>query len=238
MKLLKLIAVAIAITGISACNTNEKKEISSTVSGNSVTEITKPKTSLNDKIFKKLDRILSPFEDMTEYALEKNEVGITKSLNQVLKAEKELVFKNNLSGEALKTLSPKLKELQELVTRKKHQQIALLSTEIFEFNTTNFIYAKEIENQIKIEHLDYLGFQTLALLNQDKIEWKQLEVTIAEIEKVWVDLSKNIKDNNLKDSFEYLFEGLDLSTKNKDVKMTSILASMDLSLVDVLENSF
>ncbi len=48
----------------------------------------------------------------------------------------------------------------------------------------------------------------------------------------------NVTDNNLKDSFNFLFKGFYLSTKNHDIKMAEILANMDLSLVDVLENSF
>ena len=83
-----------------------------------------------------------------------------------------------------------------------------------------------------------MGFKILALLNQKKIDWKNIEQTISNVEKEWIALNPSVKDGNLKDSFELLFNGLHLSAENKDVKMGRILASMDLSLVDVLENSF
>jgi len=55
--------------------------------------------------------------------------------------------------------------------------------------------------------------------------------------KNWTALSPNVADRNLKDSFNYLFKGLQLSAQNKDISMIKTLAYMDLSLVDVLENN-
>ncbi|MCB9363420.1 MAG: hypothetical protein H6587_02520 [Flavobacteriales bacterium] len=242
MKSLKLITGIIAIIGLTACSqkTENNNKLEEAIISNSQKEIENVKEEylLSAKIFKQLDLTLSPFEDMTEYALNKNDEGIKKSLNQVLKAKENKIFEANITPESIDLLYQKLNQLEEYVLVNNHQQVALLSAEIFEFNTSNFIDADKIENQIKIEHLDYLGFQTLALLNQDQINWKQLENTITDVEKVWSSLSKDVDDHNLKDSFEYLFAGLHLSVKNKDDKMAKILASMDLSLVDVLENAF
>jgi len=192
----------------------------------------------NQIVFENLDQILSPFEDMTEYALDKNDEGITKSLSKVETAMNEGAFAKNLTPESIKLLTPQIEKLKEFIKLKNYEQVALASTDVFEYNTSNFVDTKKIENQIRIEHLDYMGFKVLALLNQEKIDWKNIEQTIEGVKKEWLALSPEIKDNNLKDSFEYLFEGLETSAKNKDPKMGEILASMDLSLVDVLENSF
>ena len=189
-------------------------------------------------MFENLDQILSPFEDMTEYALDKNDEGITKSLGKVEAAMNEGAFVKNLSPDSIKSLTTQIEKLKEFIKQKNYEQVALLSTDIFEYNTSNFLDTKKIENQIRIEHLDYMGFKILALLNQEKIDWKKIQETIAGVKKEWLALSPEIKDKNLKDSFEYLFEGLNTSAQNKDIKMGEILASMDLSLVDVLENSF
>lgn len=199
---------------------------------------TEVKEDPNQIVFENLDQILSPFEDMTEYALDKNVEGITKSLNKVETAMKEGAFAKNLTPESAKALASQIEKLKELIKFKNYEQVALLSTDIFEYNTSNFVDTKKIENQIRIEHLDYMGFKILALLNQENIDWQNIQQTIKDVKKEWLILSPKIKDNNLKDSFEYLFEGLNVSAKNKDIKMGGILASMDLSLVDVLENSF
>jgi hypothetical protein len=192
----------------------------------------------NQIVSENLDQILSPFEDMTQYALDKNNEGVAKSLSKVDAAINEGAFAKNLNPESMKSLSSQIEKLKEFAKLKNFEQVAIASTDIFEYNTSNFVDTKKIENQIRIEHLDYMGFKVLALLNQEKIDWKNIEQTIEGVKKEWLALSPEIKDNNLKDSFEYLFEGLETGAKNKDRKMGEILASMDLSLVDVLENSF
>ena len=197
------------------------------------------KDEISDKaVYQVLDRILSPFEDMTEYALAKNERGVLASLSSVEKAENNLIFEKNISAENIKQFKAQLKTLKALIKQKKYPQIALASTELFGFNINHFIHAKRVEIQIHIEHLDYMGFKVLALVNQNSINWQDIDKTISDAQKQWLALSPKVKDRNLKDSFNSLFEGLHLSAKQKHAKMASILASLDMSLVDVLENSF
>ena len=235
MKTTTILMLGMASLFFQACQ-QEKPE--SNEINKEVEEKTEVKVDSNALVFENLDQILSPFEDMTEYALNKNDEGILKSLNKVEAASKENIFSKNLKDESIASLNSKIEILKELINKKDYEQIALASTELFEYNTSNFIDTKKIENQIRIEHLDYMGFKILALLNQKKIDWKNIEQTISNVEKEWIALNPNVKDGNLKDSFELLFSGLHLSAQNKDVKMGEILASMDLSLVDVLENSF
>lgn len=233
MKKTVILIIGIAMISLISCQ-GEKID-----SKQSETETIKSEIKIepNKKVFDNLDAILSPFEDMTEYALNKNEKGIKKTLKEILSAKEKIFFEQNLSTESMQILKSKIEDLQKLVIDKNYNSIALLSTEIFDFNTKNFLDANKIENQIKIEHLDYLGFKILALLNQDKVDWEELELTISNGQQKWSLLSKNVSNINLKDSFDYLFDGLLLSAKNKDSKMLTILASMDLSLVDVLENN-
>ena len=234
MKTITILIVGIILLYSQACHQEKQKDNAA----NEKVEKTEAKIDTNKVVFQNLDQILSPFEDMVEFALEKNEEGISNSFTKVEEAIKEEVFSKNLNPENMKLLTPKIEQLKGFVKLKNYEQIALAATDIFEFNISNFVDTKKIENQIRIEHLDYMGFKILALLNQEKIDWQNIEQTISSVQKEWSVLSPNVKDNNLKDSFEYLFNGLHLSAKNKDQKMAEILSSMDLSLVDVLENSF
>lgn len=106
------------------------------------------KTDPNKMVFGHLDQILSPFEDMTESALNKNEEGILKSLAKIETAIKESVFENNLDSESFIGLNPKIEVLKTVIKEKNYSQIALISTEIFKYNVTNFADAKKIENQV------------------------------------------------------------------------------------------
>ncbi len=221
-----------------ACQPKESK--SDQPGAEIVKEIAKEevKEDPNKMLFENLDQILSPFEDMTEFALDKNNEGVTESLKKVEAAINEGLFAKNLSPESMKSLNPKIEKLKESIKLKDYEQIALTSTDIFEYNASNFKETEKIENQIRIEHLDYMGFKILALLNQSKVDWKSIQQTVSSVEKEWLALSIKVKDKNLKDSFDYLFERLRTSAENKDGKIGKILAAMDLSLVDVLENSF
>lgn len=218
---------------LNACQQNKSQDSHPKVN----TKKNEIKIDSNKIVLAKLDKVLSPFEDMTEFALKKDNQGILKSLGKIEIATEELAFSNNFSFESLKLLNPKLESLKKLIKQKDYEQIALVTADIFEFNVNNFIDSKKIESQIKIEHLDYMGFKVLALLNQEKINWQQIKETITKVQKEWIVLSPKVKDKNLKDSFDLLFNALYQSTKNRDVKMSELLSSMDLSLVDVLEGS-
>ncbi|GET28401.1 hypothetical protein [Prolixibacter sp. SD074] len=229
------IFLLIGLTTIFNVSCQHKKQDSN----HSKSEVIKEETKAvsDKKVFENLDVLLSPFEDMTEFALESNEDGVKKSLSKIEKAFDNTTFERNLSPENYKILNSKFEQLKELIAQKKYNEVALASTQIFEFNVSNFLDGYKIENQINIEHLDYMGFKILALLNQEKIDWANIELTISNVQKKWTALSPNVADRNLKDSFNYLFKALQLSTQNKDISMIKILADMDLSLVDVLENN-
>jgi hypothetical protein len=233
MKKATILTLGMAIFFIISCQ-QKKSDFSQSKNETVKSEV---KAEPNKKVFENLDVILSPFEDMTEFALENNEKGIEKSLDKIKKGIDNKIFESNLSPENYKILNSKLEKLKELFVQKKYNEVALASTEIFEFNVSNFVDGNKIENQIHIEHLDYMGFKILALLNQDKIDWENIELTISNVQKKWIALSPKVTDSNLKESFDYLFESLQLSAKNEDTNMIKILAKMDLTLVDVLENS-
>ncbi len=76
------------------------------------------------------------------------------------------------------------------------------------------------------------------MLEQNQIEWEMIEQTTASVEQVWKSLSPEVKDSNLKASFYLLFDGIHLSAKEKNIKMTTIFAYLILDLVDVLEKNF
>lgn len=233
MKTIKILFICMAMIFTLSCQQKKSESTQSKLEVNK--SIVKPEP--NKIVFENLDMILSPFEDMTEFALAKNKSGILKSLTKIEDANAKGIFEKTMTAEGGKSLNPKIAKLKELISQNNFSQIALASTDIFEFNISNFADGKLIENQIRIEHLDYMGFKTLALSDQDKIDWENIKQTIDNTQKVWLILSPKVKNNNLKDTFDYLFKGLMLSADNKDIKMCRILANMDLALVDVLENS-
>jgi len=194
------------------------------------------KSSIN--LYQKLDQVLSPFEDMTEYALDNNSVGVTKAMNRINDVQKAMIFKQVLPAKSYVAFVQKIKGLQQAVAQNNYKKVTLLSAALFKYNISHFIYAGQLKRQLHIEHLDYMGYQVLALLKQDKIDWEGITKAIALGKENWVALRQEVKDNNLKDTFNQLFRGLQLSAKQKNKEMAKVFASMDLSLVDVLELTF
>ena len=236
MKKISLVMLVLVLSLSQACkkNTSKKSVVKETV----LEKTDSIKVVNNDTIFENLDQALSPFEDLTEFALAKNDHGISKSLSLIDSATKNNVFTNNLKPESIKVLNEKIKALKNYFKKKDYAKTALTSADIFNYNVSNFKDASKVENQIKIEHLDYLGFKILALIDQKNIDWKNIEQTTTSVQKVWKRLKTNVKDPNLKGSFDLLFDGIHLSAKEKNKKMAGIFANMVLDLVDVLENTF
>lgn len=239
MKTTKFLIIGLVMGLAVSCQPKKSDTKQATVQNvKSDSNTTPNKVGPNKMALENLDNVLSPFEDMTESALNKNKNGILKAMERVNEATKNNSFKNSISAEGQKLLMPKLEELKTAINQTDYSQIAMVSSEIFGLNINHFIDAKSVENQIRVEHLDFAGYKTLALLTQKNIDWNNVKQSLDEGQNAYLVLKPKVKDGNLTDTFDYLFNGLALGTANKDVKMTKILANMDLTLVDVLEGSF
>lgn len=175
---------------------------------------------------KLLDETLSPFEDMTEYALESDDVGMNKTLKNIQDNQNRYP---NFKSE--------VKQLELSVMEHNYKTTALLSTQLFKKSIDDFAYANYLKEQIHIENLDYMGFKILSLINQADINYVVIEKVIIASKQHWLAINNKINDENSIDVFNLLFEGLELSVKDKDTKMLKILANMDLSLVDIVEKN-
>jgi len=106
-----------------------------------------PQTTILKNMNKKesltvLGEILSPFEDMTEYALNQDLNGMKKSYKEIENNEDIFFLKQSI----------------------KPDKLQLLSQNIFKESVFNFKFTKVIAEQIHIENLDYMGFKLRALL--------------------------------------------------------------------------
>ena len=95
MKNLKILMTGMIMIFIISCQQKKSDtiELKSRVIKNEI------KTEPNKVVFDNLDLILSPFEDMTEFALDKNESGIIKSLAKIEDINSKGIFEINLINE-------------------------------------------------------------------------------------------------------------------------------------------
>jgi len=185
-----------------------------------------------------LDKVLSPFEDMTEYALDKDLDGMKKGYKNIEKIEDNSLLQQTLPTDKLKQFSANIETLETLINNAQYTKVALLSSKMFNDATTNFKYSSKIKEQLHIEHLDYMGFRILALLSSENSNFAQIPDAISNAKNSWNAIKEKIEDKNKVEAFDLLFQGLEHSLKTKDIKMLNILAKMDLALVDVVEVVF
>lgn len=182
-----------------------------------------------------LDRLLSPFEDMTECALDKNAQGMKKGYENTQTLKDSKLLAEAISKSAYEGIISDIDNLQALINAKNYSKVALLSTSIFKKITNNFEYSEYVKNQIHIENLDAMGFELLSLLGRKDLNYTQLQSITEESQKHWMVLRDELKDENSIDAFDLLLKALLRAVINHDKEMIKILASMELALVDIVE---
>ncbi|WP_019556185.1 hypothetical protein [Thiomicrorhabdus arctica] len=185
-----------------------------------------------------LDEVLSPFEDMAEYALDKNLLGMKKGYKKIELIQDNGLLKQTVSDQALKSIDQNIEKLEGVINRGDFAQVALLSAQMFGESISSFKHVQKITNQLYIEHLDEMGFRLLALIEANQTDSKIMLNIIIQAKANWLALKGQLNDENKVESFDLLFKGLEQSVSTNDLNMVQILASMDLSLVDIIEKDF
>lgn len=203
-----------------------------------VEQITIEKNMSKKAALSVLDEILSPFEDMAEYALDKDLSGMKKGYKKIENIQDNGLLKQTMPLPTLAILNEKIERLETLINQSDFSQVALMSSQMFGESIVNFKYSKKITNQLHIEHLDKMGFLLLSMLEANKTDSKMMLEIVEQAEKHWLVIRGQLKDENKVESFNYLFQGLKHSIKHNDLKMVKILAFMDLALVDIIEKDF
>ena len=188
--------------------------------------------------FALFDKVVLPFEDMIEYALDKELDSMKKGYKNIEKIEDNSLLKQTIPADRLKQLTKDIEILETLIDNEQYSKVALLSSEIFDTITTNFKYSSKIKEQLHIEHIDYMGFRILALLSTENPNFTQISHAISNAKKSWNAIKDKIKDEDKVKAFDLLFQGLEYSLEVKDKKMLNILAKMDLELVSIVEVVF
>ncbi len=201
-------------------------------------EMAEEKIESKKNALKILDKVLSPFEDMTEYALANNLSEMKKGYKNIEALEDSGLLAQSVNDGAVKQISQDIESLENYINKENYSKVALLGTKLFKTIVKNYAYSEYIVNQIHIENLDGMGFEILSLLSKNSIDYTQIQSIINEAQKDWMFLRDNVKDENFIDSFDLLFKALFHATLKHDEKMLKILASMDLALVDVIEKQF
>lgn len=185
-----------------------------------------------------LDKLLSPFEDIIENALNRNLSKMQINYENIKALTKSKLFKQSISYGANEQILQDIDSIGNYIRKENYAKVALLGTKVFKNITNNYEYSEYVLNQIYIENLDGMGFEILSLIEKGDIDFTQIQSIVNEAKKEWMFLRDSINDENQIDAFNLLFQGLIHAAVEHNTKMLKTLSSMDLALVDIIEKQF
>jgi len=177
----------------------------------------------------------SPFEDMVEFALEKDAANVGKTLQSAdAKAPK---IREALSPAEAKQFDLILKDLHTAQAAKNFQAVASHGVDAFGL-ILNSLDPSTLQVPKEVQLLDYAGFRLHVLTSAPTTDWKAIDATIEDATKWWKATKPKVKSSALRDSFDSTIRGLQEAGKLKHIPMINFAAQMDLDIVDLLEHYF
>lgn len=91
---------------------------------------------------------------------------------------------------------------------------------------------------VQVAQLDYVGFKVNALLSSSSIDWTQIDSTVREAQRWWGAIEPRTSDATLKEAMNRTLLGMKEAANQKDAKVMTFGADIELILVDGLETFF
>jgi hypothetical protein len=178
---------------------------------------------------------MSPYEDLTEYALDQNMSKVANSISSLdgLIAKLKAV----LSNKSIHVLEINVTKMQTAEKKAAYYEIALLDVDSYKILADELDQTTlKVPKQVVI--LDYVGFRIHALLRQNEIDWHLISETVDEGKSQWEQVKRKVTNKGLYDSLNTTITGLEIASTSKNIDMLKFAAQVDLDLVDLLEGFF
>jgi len=91
---------------------------------------------------------------------------------------------------------------------------------------------------VQVAQLDYVGFKVNALLSSGSPNWTQIAATVQEAQRWWAAIEPKTSDATLKEAMTRTLLGMKDASDQKDAKVMTFGADLELILVDGLETFF
>jgi len=178
---------------------------------------------------------MSPYEDLTEYALDQNMSKVANSISSLdgLIAKLKAV----LSNKSIHVLEINVTKMQTAEKKAAYSEIALLAVDSYKILADELDQTTlKVPKQVVI--LDYVGYRIHALLRQNEIDWHLISETVDEGKSQWEQVKRKVTNKGLYDSLNTTITGLEIASTSKNIDMLKFAAQVDLDLVDLLEGFF
>lgn len=180
-------------------------------------------------------RASSPFEDMVEFALARNDASIAKSLKAA--DSHAAAVREALPTAAAAQFDTMLQALHKAATAKEHHAVAMSAVEVFRLLIDN-LEAGSLKVPKEVSLLDYAGFKLHVLAAAPQPDWGAMRRTVEDAAEWWAAIKSKVTDKGLRDAFNSTVRGLQEAGKVEHLPMLNFAAQVDLDLVDLLEGHF
>lgn len=177
----------------------------------------------------------SPFEDMVDFALAKDDANIAKSLRAA--DGTTAAVRNALPAAAAAQFDTMLQTLHTAATAKEHHAVATGAVEVFRLLIDN-LEASSLKVPKEVSLLDYAGLKLHVLSAAPQADWDAMRRTVAEASGWWTAIKLKVGDKGLRDAFNSTVLGLQEAGKVEHLPMLNFATQIDLDLVDLLEGYF
>jgi len=177
----------------------------------------------------------SPFEDMVEFALAKNDEGIKHSLAEADRTT--AAIHGALPKEATEQFDTLLRLIHTAAAAKQHSAVATHCVETFHLFIEN-LDPESLSVPREISLLDYAGFRLHTVTAAPEPDWNAVRTTVHDAETWWTAIKSKVSNTGLRDAFESTIRGLKQGAMLEHLPVIDFAAQMDLDLVDLLEEYF
>ncbi|MDB6030826.1 MAG: hypothetical protein JWM16_1164 [Verrucomicrobiales bacterium] len=177
----------------------------------------------------------SPYEDMVEFALNKNDAGIAKSLNSAKK--QAAAVRDALPAAATAKFEMMLEGLQKTAAAKERYSVATSAVEMFRL-LIDGLQADNLKVPKEVSLLDYAGFKLKVLAAAPQPDWSAMREIAGDAATWWAAIKAKVTEKALRDAVNTTVKGVQQAGKLEHLPMLVFAAQMDLDLVDLLESYF
>jgi hypothetical protein len=178
---------------------------------------------------------MSPYEDLTEYAINNSAAEVESTIRSISKLDNKL--KNILTINTLNYLDNNKKKMQSAMMSGDYPVLALYAIESYKALAEELDVSKlNVPKEVVL--LDYVGSKIQVLLKQNKIDWNSISEVTTQSSKLWNKIKNKISDNGLQDLMNTTMHGINNSANSRDTEMLKFAAQVDLDVIDLCERYF
>ncbi len=176
----------------------------------------------------------SPFEDLIEFAEVDNEEGIAKSISEAKLGVSDV--RDALDASELHRLDALVNTIDDARKTSDGSAIALNAVESYHVLISALDESTVVPKAVSL--LDYSGFKLHILSGTSEPDWTLMGEVVREAAGLWETIEGDVGERGLRDTVNTTMRGMQDALTAHDARMARFAASIELDLVDLLENYF